>query len=150
MLREAQSHGLVVPPIRLFTLVVPPEGPMEVVSPGKTLWGAAGDGEPGGRELLLDLPWGCVASSPWCCFGHKGSGTAVPVPLSTTGHAAGDVSGSGRAQNCVSASQRNLCFCFLFVVFSPLSPVQPGRLSSSCSVTPRSHQTLEARIREQQ
>lgn len=62
----------------------------------------------------------------------------------------GDTSRSGRAQMPVPASQRNL-FCFLFVgFFSSISCTQPRRLSSSCSVTPRSHQTLQTQIREQQ
>lgn len=42
------------------------------------------------------------------------------------------------------------CFLFVFFFFPSISCTQPGRLSSSCSVTLRSHQTLETRIREQQ
>lgn len=97
---------------------------------------------PLGGSCCWTSPWGCVASSPWHSFGNgswhsSACSSQCRAPLR-------------RWHVFVSAPQRNLCFGFLFVVFSPPSPAQPGCLSSSCSVTLSSHQTLEAQIREQQ
>lgn len=64
--------------------------------------------------------WGCVAPSPWHSFEHRCVLCLFLSVQGTAGHAAGDTSGSGIAENRVSASQKKPLLLLFLLLFFPL------------------------------